>query len=86
MDPKAEGKPGAFCQWGNGRTVRTPRWRLTERRDGSTELYDHSTDEPEYHNVITNPEHDPLVKRLHGMLEAEFGPQVKAAAGKAKAK
>jgi iduronate 2-sulfatase len=77
MDPKAEGKPGAFCQWGNGRTVRTPRWRLTERRDGTAELYDHSTDEAEYHNVITNPEHDPLVKRLHGMLEAEFGPMVK---------
>ena len=74
MDPKAEGKPGAICQWGNGRTVRTQRWRLTERRDGTTELYDHSTDEAEYHNVIANPDHAPLVKRLHGMLDKEFGP------------
>jgi arylsulfatase A-like enzyme len=72
-DPKAEGKNGAFCQWGNGRTVRTQRWRLTERRDGSAELYDHSTDEAEYHNVIANPEHAPLVKRLHSLLELEFG-------------
>lgn len=71
--PTSEGKPGAFCQWGNGRTVRTPRWRLTERRDGSTELYDHSTDTPEYHNVAANPEHAPLVKRLHDMLEKELG-------------
>lgn len=74
-DPKAEGKPGAYCQWGNGRTVRTQRWRLTERRDGTVELYDHSTDEAEYYNLITNPEHAPLVKRLHGMLEVEFGSQ-----------
>ena len=85
MDPKAEGKPGAFCQWGNGRTVRTPRWRLIERRDGTADLYDHSTDEAEYHNVIANPEHETLVKRLHGMLDVEFGPMVKASAGKVKA-
>jgi arylsulfatase A-like enzyme len=85
MDPKAEGKPGAFCQWGNGRTVRTPRWRLTERRDGSTELYDHSTDEAEYHNVIANPEHETLVKRLHGLLDKEFGTMARAPAEKAKA-
>ncbi len=47
-NPKAEGKPGAFCSmpqmWGGGRTVRTQRWRLVERLDGSRELYDHSND------------------------------------------
>jgi arylsulfatase A-like enzyme len=85
-DPKAEGKPGAFCQWGNGRTVRTQRWRLTERRDGSAELYDHSTDEAEYHNVITNPEHTPLVKRLHSLLDLEFGPMTALSPRKAAVK
>ena len=84
LDPKTESKPGAFCQWGNGRTVRTQRWRLTERRDGSTELYDHSIDKSEYHNLIPNPEHASLVKRLHGMLDNEFGPMAKAPAGTAK--
>lgn len=79
MDPKTEGKAGAFCQWGNGRTVRTLRWRLTERRDGSAELYDHSTDTSEYFNVISHPEHASLVKRLHTMLETEFGPMPKPA-------
>ncbi len=74
-DPKAEGKPGAFCQWGNGRTVRTQRWRLTERNDGTSELYDHSKDAGEYFNVIANPEHAALVTRLHAMLDTEFGPQ-----------
>jgi arylsulfatase A-like enzyme len=81
MDPEAEGKPGAFCQWGNGRTVRTLRWRLTERRDGSRELYDHSADPAEYDNLIAKPEHAPLVERLSGMLDAEFGKM-----GKSKAK
>jgi hypothetical protein len=83
-DPQAEGKPGAFCSmprgWGAGRTVRTKRWRLVERLDGSRELYDHSTDPAEYVNVINNPEHEPLVKRLHAMLEQEFGPTGKPAA------
>ncbi len=84
--PKAECKPGAFCQWGNGRTVRTQRWRLTERRDGSAELYDHSTDEAEYHNVITNPDHAPLVKRLHSLLDLEFGPMTALSPRKAAVK
>lgn len=74
-DPKTEGKPGAFCQWGNGRTVRTQRWRLTERNDGTNELYDHDNDPREYFNVIANPEHAALVPSLHAMLKAEFGPQ-----------
>ena len=74
-DPKAEGKQGAFCQWGNGRTVRTQRWRLTERNDGTRELYDHHNDPGEYFNVIAKPEHAALVPGLHAMLDAEFGPQ-----------
>lgn len=74
MNPKVAGKPGAFCQWGNGRSFRTARWRLTERSDGSAELYDHSTDPAEYHNVIANADCTELVKRLHGQLNAEFGP------------
>ena len=77
-DPQAEGKAGAFCSmppgWGSGRTVRTKRWRLVERLDGSRELYDYSTDANEYFNVINNPEHEPLVKRLHALLEQECGP------------
>jgi arylsulfatase A-like enzyme len=73
--PKSEGKPGAFCQWGNGRTVRTARWRLTERNDGTSELYDHHNDAGEYFNVIANPEHAALVPELHARLDAEFGPQ-----------
>jgi hypothetical protein len=38
-----------------------------------------------YCNVISNPEHEPLVKRLHAMLEDEFGPRPSAVPGKTKA-
>jgi uncharacterized sulfatase len=75
QNPKANGKEGAFCQFGNGRTVRTLQWRLIERNDGSNELYDHRNDPDEYHNVISNSANAPTVKQLHALLEAEFGPR-----------
>jgi arylsulfatase A-like enzyme len=73
-DAKAPGKPAAFCRGGNGRTVRTLRYRLTERADGSIELYDHSSDPQEYHSVAGLPEQAVTVKRLRGLLLAELGP------------
>lgn len=77
-DPKAKGKAAAFTSmpemWGNGRTVRTPRWRLVERLDGSRELYDHANDPLEYRNVITNPEHTSVADRLQTLLDQTFGP------------
>ncbi len=80
-NPSAEGKPAAFCRWGNGRTVRTHDWRLTERNDGTSELYDHSKDHSEYYNVIATQSHAPVVKRLHELLDAEFGPMQLAGPG-----
>lgn len=80
-NPDADGKPAAFCRWGNGRTVRIHGWRLTERNDGTTELYDHSKDDLEYYNVIANSEHGAVVKRMHALLEGEFGPMQLAGPG-----
>jgi arylsulfatase A-like enzyme len=73
-DPKSPGKPAAFCRGANGRTVRTLRYRLTERTDGSVELYDHASDHLEYHSLAALPEHAATVKRLRGLLLAEMGP------------
>lgn len=73
-DAKAPGKPAAFCRGGNGRTVRTLRYRLTERTDGTVELYDHASDPLEYHSLAALPEHAATVKRLRGLLLAELGP------------
>lgn len=73
-DAKAPGKTAAFCRGANGRTVRTLRYRLTERDDGSVELYDHETDPLEYHSLASLPEQTANVKRLRGLLQAELGP------------
>jgi uncharacterized sulfatase len=73
-NPKSAGKPAAFCRGANGRTVRTLRYRLTERTDGTVELYDHSTDPREYRSVAGLPENAATVQRLRGLLLAELGP------------
>jgi iduronate 2-sulfatase len=73
-EPKSIGKAAAFCRGMNGRTVRTLRYRLTERADGSIELYDHSSDPQEYHSVAGLPEQAATVKRLRGLLLDELGP------------
>ncbi len=73
-DPASKGKDGAFCRGSNGRTVRTLRYRLTERFDGSVELYDHASDPLEYRSVAGLPENAGTVKRLAAMLLSELGP------------
>jgi uncharacterized sulfatase len=73
-DPKSPGKPAAFCRGMNGRTVRTLRYRLTERTDGTVELYDYAKDPLEYHSIATLPENAATVQRLRGLLLAELGP------------
>ncbi|MEK0446492.1 MAG: Choline-sulfatase [Verrucomicrobiota bacterium] len=74
-DPRTKGKAGAFCQFGNGRTVRSLQWRLIERNDGSDELYDHRNDPDEFRNVSSRPENAEVLKQLHAMLESELGPR-----------
>jgi hypothetical protein len=78
LNPAAAGKPAAFVSmpkgWGNGRSVRTARWRYIERNDGSQELYDHTTDRDEYHNVAQRPEHAATVRDHAALLERTFGP------------
>ena len=72
-DPRAYGKEAAFCQWGNGRTVRTQRWRFTERSDGTSELYDHSTDDGEFFNVGADSQNASVAAGLRAMLDKQFG-------------
>lgn len=73
-DSKAPGKPAAFCDDGvRGRTVRTAKWRLTERTNGRHELYHLPSDPGEYHNVITKPQNDGVAERLAKLLAVELG-------------
>ncbi len=77
-DPQAKGKAGGCCQWGNGRTIRTARYRYTERTDGSRELYDHERDPAEYFNVIDEPGSDAIAREHAALLDKELGPKPKA--------
>lgn len=53
-----------------GRSVRTDRWRYTERDEGRAgiELYDHTSDALEYHSLAAQPEHTALIAEMRAIL------------------
>ena len=75
-DPSQPGKPAAFTQVQRankmGRSIRTDRWRYTEWDEGRAgiELYDHTNDALEYHNLASEPEHAATLKKLAAQLRA----------------
>jgi arylsulfatase A-like enzyme len=77
-DPGHPGKEAAYTQVNRGpvgRSVRTERWRYTEwgpeGKDG-IELYDHSKDPGEYHNLADTPEYSNTLKDLMKLLHQGF--------------
>ena len=74
-DPALPGKAAAFTQILRGdkmgRSIRTDRWRYTEWDEGRAgiELYDHTTDALEYHNLASKPEHAATLKGLAAQLQ-----------------
>lgn len=56
-----------------GQSIRTDRWRLTQWSDGHTELYDHSQDPEEFHDVAG--ENNNIVKELTSKLQAMGKPR-----------
>ncbi|MCH2573041.1 MAG: DUF4976 domain-containing protein, partial [Planctomycetes bacterium] len=55
----------AITSFGPGNfSIRTPRYRYIQYRDGSQELYDHQTDPDEWTNLVTNPDLQSIVKTL----------------------
>jgi len=55
-----------------GYSVRTERWRYTEWNDGKqgSELYDHTVDAHEYHNLADDPAHLTTVANLRRLMHA----------------
>lgn len=52
----------------HGFSVRTDRWRYTQWSDGTAELYDHISDEGEWHNLASQPEHAKAIERLKALI------------------
>lgn len=79
-DPAHPGKEAAYTQVNRGpvgRSVRTERWRYTEwgeRGKAGIELYDHSADPGEYHNLGEDPAHAGTRKRHAALLAKGFPP------------
>jgi uncharacterized sulfatase len=74
--PKLKGTKAAYTQVYRGkvvgRSVRTERWRYTEWRpdgDDGIELYDHSKDPGEYHNLSSKPDAAEVTKELTQLLQ-----------------
>lgn len=77
--PKLKGKKAAYTQVNRGkvvgRSVRTERWRYTEwgpDGDDGIELYDHSKDPGEYHNLSCKPDAAEVTKELTQLLQQGF--------------
>lgn len=64
-DPNEEWNEVAITTYGYmNHAVRTDRWRYIQYDDGSEELYDHSKDEYEWHNLASDPAYKKVKKRL----------------------
>ena len=52
----------------NDHTGRTEDWRYIRYANGDEELYDHTADPHEWHNLATQPGHDEVLARLRRQL------------------
>ena len=72
------GRP-VLTTWGRGNhAVRSSRWRYISYGDGTGELYDHSVDPSEWHNLAVAPgaEHERVMRDLRKWIPTREAPQV----------
>ncbi len=75
-NPQSQWAEPAVTTFGfKNHSVRDALWRYIRYADGSEELYDHSTDEYEWHNLAAKPEHAAIKAQL-----AKSFPSINAAA------
>ncbi|XOV91047.1 MAG: sulfatase [Bacteroidota bacterium] len=69
---KSEGMPtdyAAITTYGmNNHAIRTPQYRYIQYEDGTSELYDHTSDPNEWTNVSGSPDLSEVKQRLSGLL------------------
>ena len=69
QDPLAESDGAALTTFGPGNhAVRSRRWRYIHYADGSEELYDHSVDPHEWHNIAGDAEHRGVIEHHRTFL------------------
>lgn len=77
--PSLPGKKAAFTlvtrgPRQRGDSIRTDRWRYTEWSDGERELYDHSSDPEETHNLAGRAEKEVILQKLAAQLQRRLTP------------
>ena len=76
-DPVRRTASPAITTWGRGNyTVRTIDWRYIRYFDGSEELYRHTTDPQEWHNLAGDPSLQDLKRELAAWLPEQEAPLV----------
>ncbi|AXY02463.1 DUF229 domain-containing protein [Vibrio alfacsensis] len=69
--PEFDRKAPAVTTWGfRNHAVRDERWRYIRYRDGSEELYDHTIDPNEHHNIAADSQFDGIKKELAQWIPA----------------
>lgn len=64
-NPEAQWNYPAITSYDFGEfSIRTQRWRYTRYIDGSEELYDHTKDEKEWHNLASFPKYQGVIRKM----------------------
>ncbi|MFH5806499.1 sulfatase [Alienimonas sp. DA493] len=78
-DPNAAWEHVAVTTHGRGNTsVRGPRFRLIQYKDGSRELYDHAADPGEHDNLLHDGKNRPAAADLARRLPTDYAPNAPA--------
>ncbi len=75
-------RDATICTFGPGNHgVRSRHWRYIHYADGSEELYDHTQDPDEHHNLAGQPKYAEVIARHREWLPAEDAPLVPGSGG-----
>jgi|TARA_B110000495_G_C22903246_1_gene527160 arylsulfatase A-like enzyme len=77
-DPTAaRDRPAITSSYFGNHSVRSRDWRLISCHDGAKELYDYRTDSDEFRNLVKDPNHQAVIKRLPKWLPKKAAPEFK---------
>ena len=76
-DLKKQLQKPSITSWGKGNySVRTEKWRYIRYFDGTEELYNHESDEHEWHNLANKPDYKTKKEELAISLPQNEAPTV----------
>lgn len=80
----ARERPAITSSYFGNHSIRTRDWRLISYEDGAKELYDHRTDQDEFHNLANDPAHQATVVELSKWLPKQAATEFKTKSERSK--